>query len=112
MKEWIINVNDEFFDLTFLLFLLLCAKWLGWLHNNSNYKSWRDTWERNWKLYLSLNYTATIHTRDIDISTPPLNGNVGMKKCHDSVNLSFQSLSAMLKTHALENTNYFVYYTQ
>jgi hypothetical protein len=34
-----INVNDEFIDPTFLLFLLLCAKWLEWEHNNSYYKS-------------------------------------------------------------------------
>jgi hypothetical protein len=49
----------------------------------------------------SLYYIPTIHTRDIDISTPPLNGNVGMNKCHDRVNVVL-SLYAMLKTHALE----------
>jgi hypothetical protein len=58
---------------------------------------------------ISLNYTATIHTRDIDISTSP---RVGMKKCHDSVNACFAIAITMLKTHALECTNYFVYYTQ
>ena len=65
-------MNDEFINPTFLLFLLLCAKRLEWEHNNSNYKSWRDTWKRKLKtLSLSQLHSYYSYTWHWYFNTPP-----------------------------------------